>query len=40
MPYIKHYKILHNYQAADLTLIYSINYAIGLVSSFLYSTNH
>ena len=30
MPYIRLYKILHNYQAANTTLIHSVNYAISL----------
>ena len=33
--YIKYYKRPQNYQTSDITLISSINYAIGLLSSFL-----
>ena len=40
MPYMRYYKILCNYQVADITLIHSINYTIGLFFSFLYNTNH
>ena len=40
MPYMMHYKIPHNYQVAEITLMHSVNYKIGLFSSFLYSTNH
>ena len=36
---MKHYKIPRSNQEADMTLICSINYAIGLVSSFLFSTS-
>ena len=39
MPYMNHYKMLCNYLVANITLIHSINYAISLGSSFLYSAN-
>ena len=39
MLYMRHYRILCNYQAADITFICSINYTIVLLSSFLSSTN-
>ena len=35
VPYMRHYKRLCNYQAADITLICSVNCDLGLLSSFL-----
>ena len=39
MPYVRHYNRPHNYQAVEIILKHSINFALGLFLA-LYSANH